>query len=91
MNINIIYLILIVCISKFLNTDCIFFKIRNTSLRLLLLNDIQKSKQFIKTYKTITCDVYNKIVSVYYDGIYNYSSLNEDDKEILDTICSLCC
>jgi hypothetical protein len=76
-------------------------KFRNNMLRVMVSDryiplkrmiEIQNIK--IKYIKNITSKkilkMYDKCLSQYYDISFNYNSLSEDDKTIIETILSLC-
>jgi hypothetical protein len=64
---------------------------RNNFLRALLTSkEYKKTKMLINKTSYICDNIYNKILSGYYDLNGKYHSLSEDDKTIIETIISLC-
>lgn len=70
-------------------------RLRNKFLRIYIATDKKKvvseysNKIIIKTKSKID-KYYNKILSKYYDLSLFYNSLTDEEKEILETIISLC-
>lgn len=70
-------------------------RLRNKFLRVYIATDKKKvvseysNKIIIKTKSKID-KYYNKILSKYYDLSLFYNSLTDEEKEILETIISLC-
>ena len=67
-----------------------YLKIRNYTLRIIILKDINKARLFIKNGRDLTKNIYNKMMNIYYDTSYKYYSLSDDEIELLDNIVSLC-
>ena len=64
---------------------------RNSVLRTLLsTTEYKKTRILLKKTNELYNNIYNKILSIYYDSNYKYHSLSEDDKTIIETIISLC-
>lgn len=64
-------------------------RIRNTTLRLFVLNDkknIKLFKQINKFYQTC----YNKSIAYIGQGMMEYNELTEEERTIIETIISLC-
>ena len=70
-------------------------RFRNTLLRVYISSNKKKtiteySNKIAFKIKTKTTDYYNKLVSKYYDLSLFYNSLTDEEKEIIETILSLC-
>ena len=94
-NINMIYftklLVLFYLINNvYCNYNNNYLKIRNYTLSIVILKDINKARLFIKNGRDLTKNIYNKMINVYYDTSYKYYSLSDDERELLDNIVSLC-
>jgi len=62
-----------------------YFMIRNTILKKIIRDDIQRAKLIVKATKFF----YNKLLSSYYEANEKYHSLSEEDRTIIETIISL--
>jgi len=60
----------------------LYHAIRNCTLRVLLKNDIRKTKLVLN-------NIYDKTIAIYFDSIEAYTNLSEDDKYIIESILSL--
>jgi len=70
-----------------------YLRLRNYALRITVLKDIKKTKLYIKNIKNIknmTNNLYNKMLTVYYDANYKYYSLSDEERDFLENIISLC-
>jgi hypothetical protein len=86
--------ILTILLISFLNnvssiTSICGARFKNSYLKLILLSDKRNIKIF-KDFKNFYKICYNKSMSTIGQGIYDYNSLSEDEKTILETIISLC-
>ena len=64
---------------------------RNNLLRTLLsTTEYRKTRVLLNKTTDLYNNIYNKILSMYYDTNGKYYSLSEDDKTIIETIISLC-
>ena len=81
-NIVISIIILLNSILSLQKTSRLHNTIRNCTLRILLKNDIRKTKQIINK-------IYDKTMAVYYDTIQRYNNLSDDDKYLVETIASM--
>lgn len=69
-------------------------RVRNTSMRLLVFNDIYKSMrekilELILMKEKIIMGNFEPLKSYYYDIVYSYYSLEEEDRENLEFMFSL--
>lgn len=68
--------------------------VRNNTLRLILSRKFNRVKQKIyivnKVINRKVLEYYNKIISNYYDCSYEYYSLSDNDKTLMETIISSC-
>jgi len=67
-----------------------YLRLRNYTLRITILKNIKKTKLYIKNIKTTTNNLYNKMLTVYYDANYKYYSLSDEERDLLENIISLC-
>ncbi len=86
--------ILTILLISFLNnvssiTSICGARFKNSYLKLILLSDKRNIKIF-KDFKNFYKICYNKSMSTIGQGIYDYNSLSEDEKTILEKIISLC-
>jgi CRISPR/Cas system-associated endonuclease Cas3-HD len=93
---NLLFLILFLYIIKNTSANKSFNLIlRNKILRIYIADDKKKlineysNKIIIKTKSKVN-EFYNKILSKYYDMSLFYNSLTDEEKEIIETIVSLC-
>ena len=70
-----------------------FLMLRNSALRVLISREFQKYKNRLYITNRVTkknaSTYYNSLISKYYCISYDYYSLSEDDKTIIETIISL--
>jgi len=85
-------LLLLICFYQVYKVDSVFqmkdnnyYVIRNNILKNIILSDIQRAKNLIKS----TMLIYNRALSKYYELNEKYYSLSENDKILLETILSL--
>jgi len=73
--------------------DNLIIKTRNDYLRLILSYGVNKIKQKINIVKRVVNRnyllYYNHILSKYYDASYDFYSMTEDDKTMIEFIVSL--
>ena len=62
-----------------------YLRIKNSTLKRLIRNDIKK----VRSYLTHIRDVNNKFLTKYYDSVYSFSSISDDDKIIIEYVISL--
>ena len=62
-----------------------YLRIKNSTLKRLIRNDIKK----VRSYLTHIRDVNNKFLTKYYDSVYSFSSISDDDKIIIEYVLSL--
>ena len=69
-------------------------RVRNTSMRIVVFNEIYKSlkEQFLQILymkENVLLGNYSPLLSYYYDIIYSYYSMDDEDRENLELIISL--
>jgi hypothetical protein len=69
-------------------------RIRNTSLRFIVFNDIykifkEKSLEKMLVFKELYSNTYTMSVSTFYDIVYTFYSLDEEDRNNLELVLSL--
>ena len=86
---NIIYALLFMCaINKNCSDNIVkrsILRIKNSTLKRLIRNDIKK----VRSYLTRIRDVNNTFLTKYYDSVYSFSSLSDDDKTLIEYVISL--
>jgi hypothetical protein len=88
MNYILLLTLLFGCINKIYSTPIFrenILKIKNNTLKRLIRDDIQK----FRLYVTHIRDINNRILTKYYDSIYNYMTLSDEDRIIIDYVISL--
>lgn len=60
-------------------------KLKNNTLKRLIRDDIQSFRQNLNHIHTVN----NQVLTKYYDSLYNYMSLSDDDKTIIEYVISL--
>ena len=92
---NIMFLFIFLYIINTFAEKAYNLRLRNKFLRIYIASDKKKvineysNKIIIKTKSKID-KYYNKLLSKYYDLSLFYNSLTDEEKEILETIISLC-
>lgn len=92
---NVLFLILFLYIINTFADNSYNLRLRNKILRIYIANDKKKvineysNKIIIKTKSKVNV-FYNKILSKYYDASLFYNSLTDEEKEIIETIISIC-
>ena len=91
MNIVIISTIILSLINIINATNTNYgIRIRNTTLRMFILND-KKNMKLFKEFKKHYEIYYNKSIAYISQGIIDYNvNLSEDEKSIIEIIISLC-
>jgi hypothetical protein len=86
---NIIYALLFMCAINENCSDNIvkrsILRIKNSTLKRLIRNDIKK----VRSYLTRIRDVNNTFLTKYYDSVYSFSSISDDDKTLIEYVISL--
>ena len=62
-----------------------YLRIKNSTLKRLIRNDIKR----FRSYLTHIREVNNKFLTKYYDCVYSFNSISDDDKVIIEHIISL--
>ena len=62
-----------------------YLRIKNSTLKRLIRNDIKK----VRSYLTHIRDVNNKFLTKYYDSVYSFNLISDDDKIIIEYVISL--
>jgi hypothetical protein len=60
-------------------------RIKNSTLKRLIRNDIKK----VRSYLTRIRDVNNTFLTKYYDSVYSFSSISDNDKTLIEYVISL--
>ena len=90
MNVIILTLLLISILNNVSSTTSNYgIRFKNGYLKLILLSDKRNIKIF-KGFKHFYKICYEKSVASIGQGICDYNKLSEDDKQIIETIISLC-
>jgi hypothetical protein len=81
--------LLFACVFKNVYSSHIFrdniLKLKNNALKRLIRDDIKNFRLYLTRIRSVN----NQILTKYYDSIYTYMSLSEDDKVIVDYLVSL--
>jgi hypothetical protein len=60
-------------------------RIKNSTLKRLIRNDIKK----VRSYLTRIRDVNNTFLTKYYDSVYSFNLISDDDKMLIEYVISL--
>jgi len=92
---NIMFLFMFLYMINIFADKTYNLRLRNKFLRIYIASDKKKvineySNKIIVKTKSKFNEYYNKLLSKYYDLSLFYNSLTDEEKEILETIISLC-
>jgi hypothetical protein len=85
----IVYALLFMCVINDNYSDNIvkrnFLRIKNSTLKRLIRNDIKR----VRSYLTHIRDANNKFLTKYYDSVYSFNLISDDDKILIEYVISL--
>jgi len=89
------FIVLFLYVFKCASERAYNLRFRNTLLRVYIASDKKKvigeySDKIVKKTKSKASDYYNKLLTKYYDINLFYNSLTQEEKELIETIISLC-